>query len=298
MPQSLPPLDLCYTFSIAAKHLSFTLAGEELHLSQSAISRQIRQLEQVTGITLFNRHHRRLSLTTAGEELLVLVNDSVNQLKQWQQNHQHTPSNRQITVAASVAFAYFWLMPKLELYNQLQPDVDIRILAADKNADLYHDEVDVAILYGDDNWPNLKVHRLFGERVMPACSPDFLSQHKQLNEPKDLLTQPLLHLEGGGNLWSSVDWQSWFKYHGLTLATQHPSIRMNTYPMLIQAAEHHRGVILGWRYITDPLVATGSLTYPLDMELATPFGYFAAMREETQQDALVSEFYDWLIAQT
>ena len=298
MPRSLPPLDLCYTFSIAAKHLSFTLAGEELHLSQSAISRQIRQLEQHTGITLFTRHHRRLSLTNAGQELLQLVDQHVAQIKDWQQAHQHQASNRQLTVATSVACAYFWLMPKLEAYSQIQPNVDIRILAADKNADLHHDEADVAILYGDDQWPGLKVKCLFGEQVTPVCSPEMQKHFNHLNTPSDLLEAPLLHLEGGGTNWSSVDWQGWFKQHGIQLPAQHRSIRMNSYPMLVQAAENHRGIMLGWRYITDDLVSQGRLVYPFDDSLATSYGYYAAIRENADTDPIISDFFNWLTGQT
>ncbi len=193
----LPPLELFRTFEAVARHRSFTLAAGELCLTQSAVSRQIKTLEEALGVRLFRRLHRAIEVTAEGQRLFESVTRGLEDISACLAALGAAAKAPQITVSASVAFAWFWLMPRLERFGALQPDIDLRVLATDQPVLPGVGEVDVAILFGSGQWEGLETRLLFGERVYPVCSPDYLRDHPVLHRPEDLLDQTLLHLEYG-----------------------------------------------------------------------------------------------------
>jgi DNA-binding transcriptional LysR family regulator len=201
----------------------------------------------------------------------------------------------QITVAASVAFSYYWLMPRLERFAERYPDIDLRVLASDQKVDLTKQEADVAVLYGNGDWEGVDAHRLFGERVYPVCSPAYLREHEELQRPSGLLDQTLLHLEGGGTIWGAVDWQSWLLQQGVTGRPVRRGIRMNSYPMVVQGAESGRGVALGWSYITDEMLASGHLVCPFENPIETTSSYYIGALNKKTSNSDVSGFIQWII---
>ena len=194
----LPTLEFFRSFEAVARHGSFTLAAEELCLTQSAVSRQIALLEKGTGLKLFRRLHRRIESTSEGLALFEAVTQGLDAIEGCLVSLQTAPDFPQITIASSVSFSYFWLMPRLEIFNRQHPEVDIRIIASDQRVDPRRQEADVFVLYGQDGVELLPRTPLFEERVYPVCSPGFLAAHQGISALPDLLGKTLLHLDGGG----------------------------------------------------------------------------------------------------
>ncbi len=293
----LPPLDLFRTFEAVARHRSFTLAAGELCLTQSAVSRQVKTLEDALGLQLFRRLHRAIELTAEGQRLFESVTRGLDDVSACLAALGAAAKVPQITVCASVAFAWFWLMPRLERFGGLQPDVDIRVLATDQPVLPGAGEVDVAVLFGSGQWEGLKAQLLFGERVYPVCSPAYQRDHLALRRPEDLLNQTLLHLEYGKPSFGGVDWRTWLLRQGVIGQPVRRGLRFNSYPMVLRAAEAGHGVALGWSYITDPLLAEGRLVCPVDRTLETLEGYYLCTSNEAGRSAGTAAFLEWITAE-
>lgn len=293
----LPPLDLFRTFEAVARHRSFTLAADELCLTQSAVSRQIKALEDALALRLFRRLHRAIEATPEGQRLFESVTRGLDDVSSCLAALGAGTKAPQITVSASVAFAWFWLMPRLERFGALQPDVDLRVLATDQPALPGTGEVDVAVLLGSGQWEGLEARLLFGERVYPVCSPAYLRDHPLLRQPEDLLDQTLLHLEYGKPSFGGVDWRSWLLRQQVNGRSVGRGLRFNSYPMVLQAAEAGHGIALGWSYVTDPLLAEGRLVCPVDRTLATREGYYLCTSNTTGKGQGVGAFLNWIGAE-
>lgn len=293
----LPPLDLFRTFEAVARHLSFTVAADELCLTQSAVSRQIASLEQRTEIQLFRRLHRAIELTPAGQRLLEAVTRGLDQIHVCLDSLGSAARTPHITVSATVAFAWFWLMPRLNQFSADHPRIDIRVLATDTAVLPGQGDVDVAILFGSGHWEGITSQLLFRERVYPVCSPRFLRDHPELSRPEDLVCQTLLHLDIDRSALDPVDWQRWLAIQGVTGQPVLPGLHFNSYPMVLQAAEAGRGVALGWSYIVDPIVASGRLVSPVDGAMETRNGYYLSTSGEASRTTELDEFISWIASE-
>ena len=290
----LPNLELFHAFETVARHRSFTLAADELCLTQSAVSRQIKALEDGLGLKLFRRLHRSIEVTIEGQRLFEVVGKGLEDLRGCLEDLGVAAKAPQITVSASVAFAWFWLMPRLERFSALQPDVDLRVLATDQPVIPTVGEVDVSILFGEGQWEGLETRLLFGERVYPVCSSSYQREHLSKNRPEDLLNQTLLHLEYGKPSFGGVDWRTFLLRQGVNGQPVKRGLRFNSYPMVLEAAQAGQGVALGWSYITDPMIADGRLVCPIDYQVETQDGYYLCASKEANKTSEVVAFLDWL----
>jgi putative choline sulfate-utilization transcription factor len=292
---SLPALAQLHTFEAVSRRKSFTAAADELCLTQSAVSRQIKALEDHLGLRLFRRKHRAIELTAEGSRLFDAVTRGLDEIALCVGDLQAVNETPQITVSASVAFSYYWLMPRLKHFSERYPNIDLRVLATDQQADLPQGDVDIAVLYGAGNWNGVETRRLFGERVYPVCSPGYLHDHPELLRPNDLLDQTLLHLEGGGNIWGAVDWKVWLARQGVIGQPVRRGIRLNSYPMVLQGAEAGRGIALGWSYITDAMLADGRLVCPVGAPLETQSSYYIGASLDRASTPAVTSFFEWIM---
>lgn len=293
----LPPLDLLHSFEAVARHRSFTLAADEMCLTQSAVSRQVKALEDALGLRLFHRLHRAVTVTAEGLRLFESVTRGLDDVSACLAALGAATKAPQLTVSASVAFAWFWLMPRLERFGALQPEIDLRVLAADQPVMPGIGEVDVAILFGSGKWDGLDAQLLFNERVYPVCSPGYLSDHPELRQSADLLDQILLHLEYPRASAGEVDWRQWLLRQGVNGQPVRRAIRLNSYPMVLQAAEAGRGVALGWSYITDQILAEGRLVCPVDKALETSDGYYVSTSARASRGVALTAFLEWIMAE-
>ncbi len=293
----LPPLDLLRSFEAVARHRSFTLAAQELCLTQSAVSRQIKALEDRVGFTLFHRLHRAVDITAKGQSLFEAVTRGLDDISACLAALGASTKAPQLTVSASVAFAWFWLMPRLERFGALQPEVDLRVLAADQPVLPSTQEVDVAILFGRGKWEGLEAQLLFRERVYPVCSPGYLRSSRTAAVGRPLQIKRFCIWSIPGPRRATWDWRQWLLRQGVNGQPVRRAIRLNSYPMVLQAAEAGRGVALGWSYITDQLLAEGRLICPIDKALETADGYYVSVSASASRDAAMTAFLEWIVAE-
>lgn len=301
LKRELPPLNALVTFEAAARLASFTRAARELHVSQAAVSRQIARLEQQLGTRLFHRGQRRLELTGAGRRLQESVTSGLGEIAGGVRRVRMSGDEPPVTVAATIAFANYWLMPRIHGLREHHPGIDVRILAGDRELDPAADDVDIVICYGEEHEPPGQRRALLGaEVIVPVCSPAYRAAHPELATagPADLAAQHLLHLDP--EHWNRlhgvvIDWPVWFDQYGVRLDTGLHGIRMNNYPMLLDAVAAGRGIGLGWRPVIDDLLADGRIVPAIDEWMETPRGYYAAVATDRPLSRQAGEVHRWLL---
>lgn len=289
----LPPLTALPAFEASARLLSFTQAAQELYVTQAAISRQIRVLEENLGVRLFTRSHRRIKLTNEGQRFqhvvtvaLDLVASSANELR------GQVVSN-DLTIAADISMAHLWLLPRFPKFREEFPDIAVSILASENEADCLKDGIDLALLYGDGNWPGFDARLLLREEIFPVCTPDYLRKCPRLKDPEDLVKEVLLDLRG--NRWDWVDWHQWLTETGVTAPDHMQLLGFNNLPLLIQAACRGQGIGLGWRGLVDELLEDGTLVKPFNLSLRTDRGYYVIKRAGIRMSPETKTLLDWVI---
>jgi LysR family transcriptional regulator, glycine cleavage system transcriptional activator len=291
----LPPLDLLQSFEAAARSLSFTLAADELHLTQSAISRQIKQLEDHLGVTLFERHHRALTLTAQGSalqraalEMLTLMQSAVDGIRADQRLSQ-------LSLSTTAGFAAFWLIPRLRRFTDAHPAIDVRISATNVNVNLDRGAVDLAIRYTSRESAPAGAIPLFGEEIVPVCSPSLLKDPlKPLAAAGDLHHHFLLHLDYPGMERTWFDWDTWLTAFGVGTLVPAGALHFEQYDQMIGAAVAGQGVALGRMPLLDDLVRTGSLVMPFAKSVAGTRGYYLLRSPHSAKRRHVDDFCAWL----
>jgi putative choline sulfate-utilization transcription factor len=290
--RALPPLSSLVAFDACARHLSITHAAEELTITQPAISRKIRVLEDDLGVALFRRGHRSLRLTADGERLHAAVSGSLWRVAETAEALRNQGGERQVSLSATLAFTTFWLMPRLPRFRSAYPDIELRLTAGDHRINLETEGVDAAIRYGRGDWRGLETERLFGEEIYPVCSPGFHGRNPNLGAPEDLRAQPLLHLDATQQSWT--DWREWFRTFGLEAPPVKRGLRFNTYTILIQAATAGEGLALGWRTLVQDFVDNGTLVRPIPEATAAPGSYHVVRPETAEPSEALDCFLEWL----
>ncbi len=292
---NLPPLDLIQGFEAAARNLSFTKAAEELFITQSAVSRQMRALEEHLGVTLFTRRHRALMLTDQGRALQVAATELLERLQQVTDRLRVDAGSRHLTVTTTGGFASLWLIPRLRGFLADYPDVDVRISATYKTINLERDLVDVAVRFCKEEQVPQGAVRLFGQDLFPVCSPSLLGEGpRPLRTLDDLEHHALLHMEGAGGL---LDWGTWLAAHGLPDLKPAASIRFDSYEQMIQAALSGQGVAMGIGRLVASLMDSGRLIAPFSKSIASPHSYCVIRSAATGSKPHVQAFVDWLVAE-
>lgn len=302
--RDLPPLDLLRGFEAAARTLSFTQAAVELFVTQSAISRQIRALEDDLGVPLFERKHRALALTDAGIALQRSVSAALTQLRETVQQISNADAVHMLTVTTTVTFASLWLIPRLPLFRRLHPKIDVRISANDATVDLTRDRIDIAIRYCAPRAAPAVAVKLFGEEVVPVCNPALLKDaSRPLRTPEDLRHHVLLGIDGAAISFPWLDWGAWLAAMSLNTLTPDGEVMFSHYDQMIQAAMDGQGVALGRMPLLAELMRQGRLVSPFDQprrpkNWRTPTrAFYAIVEEGAAQRSETRHFVDWLTAE-
>jgi LysR family glycine cleavage system transcriptional activator len=288
----VPPLELLLAFEASARHLSFTKAGEELHLTQSAVSRQIQALEDSLAGRLFERRTRALLLTEKGQVLYKVAQEVLRQLDDTTRKMRETVAARTVIVSTTPGFASLWLIPRLNGYLQGHQGVDVRISASYKMVNLEHDGVDLAIRYSRAG--SLQVEKpLFEEEVIPVCSPALAADPaRPLREPADLRAHTLLHQEDPRASW--LEWNLWLHAHGLRDLKPAGALHFSQYDQLVQAAVNGQGVALGRLPLLRRTLRDKQLVTPFRKSVASACGYYLVRSARSTGKRDVSEFESWL----
>ncbi|MGI5308651.1 transcriptional regulator GcvA [Rheinheimera sp. WS51] len=289
MARRLPPLNALKAFETAARHLSFTKAADEMYVTQAAISHQIKALEEHLGIKLFMRKNRSLLLTEEGQSYFLDVKDIFSQLYESTEKLLARGAKGSLTVSLQPSFAIQWLVPRLNQFAELHPDIDVRIKAVDLDEGSLTDDVDIAIYYGRGNWRNLHSDKLHPEYLLPVCSPLLLTSGKKLTEPADLRHHNLLH-DG-----SRQAWKAWFTSQGLKQFNVNQGPIFSHSSMVLQAAIHGQGVALAHNVLTRPDINSGRLIVPFNHVLISKDAYYLVCRESQSELGKIAAFRQWMM---
>jgi LysR family glycine cleavage system transcriptional activator len=293
----LPPLTSLRAFVATARHLSFTRAADELHVTSAAIGQQIRLLEDYVGQTLFLRNRGQLELTVAGKTLMPGLTDAFDRVLDTMARLTTAGEAAPIRISVAPSFASKWLVPRLAALRRRAPDLEVLLDASVKLVDPSRDDTDCVIRYGLGAYPGLTVDKLFSEAVLPVCSPALAEQHGLSRGPNALLGVPLLHEDGPERDASCPDWPSWLRAHGVDLRLGEPGTRFNQSSLLLDAALAGQGVGLGKLRLVEADLAAGRLVSPFGAPQPVEFSYFFAAAPHKARLPHVALFRDWLLAE-
>lgn len=297
-PYDVPPLDLIEGFEAAARNLSFTKAGAELHLTQSAVSRQIKALEDWLGVPLFERRTRSLALTGQGEALYKAVPGVLRTIEDVTREIRFRQLARTLTVTTTPTFASLWLIPRLAGYTREHPQVDVRISTSTLFVDLERNGVELAIRYTGVA-PTENATKLFDEEVFPVCAPELLKDpDKPLSSPSDLHHHVLLHYDNPQNRIPWLDWPTWLEAVGLSDFKAAGAVRFNEYDQVVVAAASGQGVALGRSPLLKKMFRDGKLVAPFSAKSVTPRSYYLITSKTSARNPDVTDFTDWLFSET
>ena len=298
MPSRLPSLDLLRGFEAAARLLSFTRAAQELHVTQSAVSRQIKTLEEQVGVKLFRRLNRALLLTEEGQALSHAVAAALGGIEQAVARLSTLAEDRPITVTTSVSFAALWLVPRLARLRAAHPDIDVRLAASNEMTDLQRDRIDVAIRFCEPKAAPSGAAPLIGEDVFPVVSPRLTRDRPHpLRTPADIKHHVLLHFDDPRGEWPWLTWQEWLlalKVPGLEPAGK---LLFSHYDQLVRAAIDGEGVGLGRAPLVERFMKSGELVAPFQDRVTVTRKYFVIVAPAAREQRRVKQFVDWLFAE-
>ncbi|MEY9105480.1 LysR family glycine cleavage system transcriptional activator [Bradyrhizobium yuanmingense] len=293
MTARLPSLNGLRAFEAAARHLSFTLAASELNVTQTAISHQIRRLEEELGIRLFIRQNRALALTPEARDYLPGVRAAFNDLRLATDRLLRKDDDKVLTVSTLASLAAKWLLPRLTDFQEQHPGIDVRITTSTSLVDFQRDNVDAAIRYGRGQWPGLRADWLMADELFPVCSPSLLRGDKPLRRPEDLRNHPLLHTSST----NSDDWRLWLTAAGLPAdIARHPGITFDMIFMTIQAAIDGIGVAMGRTSYVQDDIAKGRLVVPFKIALPADAGFYLVSPEGRREAPKLAAFRQWVLA--
>ena len=300
MGRRLPSLSALRAFEAAGRHLSFSRAATELFVTQSAISRQIRSLEDYLGTLMFRRFNRRLELTEAGATYLATMKDCFDRLEDATVRIRSKPSREQLNISVLPTFAIRWLVPRLPAFTEAHPDIDVRMAMSSEPVDFNRDEVDVAIRVGradratdvsgtPDSATRVRLDRLFPDVLVPVCSATHQRESPPLRSPKDLTDHVLLHTTTRRNAW-----EEWSEAMGVAKVTSVRELWFGHFFMTHQAACEGRGIaVLPLVFVADDL-ASGRLVEAIERPIASGEWYYMLCRENQARGRNLALFREWI----
>jgi LysR family glycine cleavage system transcriptional activator len=290
--RELPPLNALRAFEAAARHLSFTTSASELHVTQAAVSHQVKALEEFLGCRLFERRTRALALTDEGRALLPVASGAFASILAATGRIQSGELRRHLTVSVVPSFAARWLVPRLRRFRRAHPDVELHLQPSTALADLQRAEADVAIRWGRGRYAGLSVQRLMGDELFPVCSPDLMRGPKRLRQASDLGRQILLHDD------SEDDWTEWLAAAGVADAKGSRGMFFTDASLMLQAAADGLGVALGRRVLVAADLRAGRLVRPFPVSIQAKLSYFLVCQTARLHERKIDAFRRWVLEET
>ncbi|MBO9662667.1 transcriptional regulator GcvA [Dokdonella sp.] len=291
MSRKLPPLSTLPCFEAAARHLSFSRAAEELHLTPGAISRAVKHLEDHLDVRLFERAARAVRLTEVGEPYARAVRETLDQLAAATAAVTTRRSGATLNVSTSDGFAGRWLVPRLYRFHRAHGGIDVRVSTTGKLATFLGDGIDVAIRYGGGAYPGLTSEWLADEEVFPVCSPRLLKGAHALRKPADLRHHTLIRDN------YPIGWAEWFSSVGVKGVNPRGGLTFDSYTFAVQAAVQGEGVALGRTMLVADDLAAGRLMRPFEQALKATSSFYLVYPPQTIRQRKVKAFRDWIFAE-
>ncbi|TCV99674.1 transcriptional regulator GcvA [Biostraticola tofi] len=289
--KDLPPSAALRAFEVATRHATFTSASEELHITQSAVSHQLRHLEDLWGLQLFRRG-KSLSLTPAGARLAPIVREFLLTLEDTLGDLREQQGKVRISVSTTYSFALKWLLPRLPNLAREYPEIGLTLETTDKNINFTDTESDVAIRFGNGHFPGLYSEYLFREQIFPVASPALLNRLGSPRQPADLAKYPLLTRDGADVV---PKWPQWFQLVGIDIGALKENVRFADTNMTIEAALMGQGITLARSGHVEKELRDGSLIRLFNVAFSSPAAYYFVCPKGIESQAHILSFRQWLL---
>ncbi len=290
----LPPLNALRVFEAAARHLSFTKAAEELHVTPGAVSQQIKALEDFLQTPVFRRQKRALLLTDEAQASLPVLREGFDKLSEAGNILSAKADSGRLTVSVAPSLASKWLVPRLDRFQAAHPDIDVWVSADMEVVDFAVEDVDLAIRYGIGRYQGLVVEHLMAEKIVPVCSPQLLTSDHPLKTPEDLVHHTLLHDSSPDKDESCPTWPMWLKAAGVCHKQGERGLKFNQSSLVIEAAVAGKGVALAKSALALADLEAARLVIPFDLTTPTDFSYSIVHPPSKSSSPAVKAFAAWL----
>jgi LysR family glycine cleavage system transcriptional activator len=291
MKRKLPSLHLLHIFDAAGRHESFKLAAEELHVTPSAVSHQIKALEEQLGFALFRRGNRKLELTDGGRAYLAVVTKAFAQLRRGTERVQRDLNLGSFRINMITALGRHVVIPRLRSFEERVPGMKLHIETSEKLVDFKTQDVDLAVRYGTGEWPGLVSEKLLDLTSTPVCAPDFAAAEK-ISTVDDLRNKRLIQIAFFPKAWSL-----WFRLAGLGDLDAQQELWFDSYEACIHAAEQGLGLALALLPPEQTLIDSGRLVAPIARRIPLPQKLYMVYRPADAQRREIKVFRDWLLEQ-
>ena len=288
METKIPPLHLLKVFEAAGRLRSFKDAAKELFVTPSAVSHQIKSLEEQIGFPLFRRQNRALNLTKAGEELLVTVSQHLGELRQDVSRIQRRYGEPSIRAHILPFMASEYVIPNLHHFQTAHPDIELRIETGLNVVSFALQDLDICVRMGLGDWPGLVAEKLVCIEATPVCSPQYQAQH-QMKQPADLKEKTLIQIQ-----WQEDPWKRWSDHTGIPLSGGH-KLTLDSFMNSLTAAEQGLGVALGLFPLAHSRLEQGKLVAPFDHRIQVKEAYYLVYRPEDADREDLKHFVRWLV---
>jgi LysR family transcriptional regulator, glycine cleavage system transcriptional activator len=293
----LPPLNALRAFEAAARHLSFSAAAAELHVTPAAVSHQIKALEDDLGVKLFRRLNREVRLTDAGQSCLPGLRDGFDRIAEAVGLAQRQDAAGILTVTCSPALAAKFLVPRVEAFRTLHPDIDLRVDASMHLVDFARENVHVALRYGRGHYPGLNAELLLRTEVVPVCAPALLRGAHPIRNPADLRHHTLIHDETLAHDQSCPEWAMWLRAAGVAGIDVGRGLRFNQVALALDAAIAGRGVVLTRNVFAADDLAAGRLVRLFGASTPVEFAVYLVTPPRLAALPKVKAFCEWVTAE-
>ncbi|KJK15750.1 LysR substrate-binding domain-containing protein [Pseudomonas sp. NPDC087612] len=288
----LPPLDTLIAFEAVVRTGSFTRAASELYLTQSAVSKQIKLLEQHLGALLFERRARGIALTAAGDGFNAIVEPMLESLLANVLRLKSGHGSRNVSVICTHAVAQYWLFPRLLRFNEQHPELTVNIHASNEISESDIGNYDFGILYGHGHWSSLKASKLFDEAIYPIAS--VKRALPAVQSLSALQALPLIQLDASA--WNCLDWQDWFGHQGLRYQAPANAVTFNQVNLVFDAVMQGMGVGLGWEFMARERIDNGLIRQVSEFVVHTGQADYLVHDKQALRSPAAQVFEDWLLA--
>ncbi|MBJ7538868.1 transcriptional regulator GcvA [Marinomonas sp. C1424] len=288
----LPPLNSLKCFESAARHSSFNKAANELSVTPSAISHQIKGLESFLGIELFRRTKRKVILTEAGEAYLKPIKSIFEQLDAATSELKSKQKVGSLRLAVAPAFLTRWLMPRMERFQDRYPDIQIEISSLTGLVDFAAGDIDMAVYFGSGDWEGVEAHYLRPARLAPVCNPRLIKPNQPINKPEDMSFYPLLHVTKRKD-----EWHDWLQQHDLDPKVFRRGLMFSSGSLTAGAAAQGLGISLSDPELVMPEIESGTLKVLFDQHLITDRSFYLVYEKRRSVTPAMLAFKEWIIEQ-
>jgi DNA-binding transcriptional LysR family regulator len=288
----VPSMTALMHFEAVARLGSFTLAAGELGVTQAAVSKQMKVLEETLGVNLFHRSHRVTTLTDEGESLFAVVGESMQRIAGVFDRLSSGAVEQELTLTTTAAFSQLRLLPRLASLKLSQPNLNLRLATQMFTAESNCPDVDLTVRFGDGNWNDGVSIHLFDEEVFPVCSPSWLRAHGVPQTTEELAGAGLIDSDTTSERW--MNWDSWFREFKAEPPRLKYALRCSLYTDAVQAARHGQGIALGWGRLLENLLDSGELVRLTEFSLKSSSSYYIILPNGRAVTPAVCGVIDWL----